>query len=103
MKLSSNPNKKSVLNKYSNLLVDLLKGTPCWDLSADDVKENFMQEARQRWFQKAADSFARLASTSYIGFRMNSKSNTITIPIEEKSPSGNSQVLEIKVALKVRE
>ncbi len=97
--------KISSVNNYSSAIYDIIRGIPVLKMSEEELAQSFMDHAKLRWYENALEQLGNLVERGDVVHNMNlsSKSNTILIDLPETTPSGNSQMLEIKVSIKVKE
>lgn len=93
----------SKVNKYSDALYSILNALP--DLNSTEDPDDFMKYSRIKRYNEAVDLFLDVVENG-VNHKLCTgigKSSTISLDVPEKSPSGNSQMLEIKVSIKVKE
>lgn len=96
---------KRIINEYTSHLYDLIRGSYAYGMDEEQLSEQFMNQARLRWFQNAVESFSEFKEDHLVKMELanTGKSATIRIDIPELTPSGNCQYLEIKTTLKIKD
>ena len=91
-------------HRYTSVLHDLLRGIPLQGIPEEELEESFMYQAKLRWYEAAISTFQELLQNEIdLKLQTGNRSNIIRIDLPEKSPSGNTQILEIRVGVKVKE
>jgi hypothetical protein len=93
----------SKVNKYSDALYSILNALP--DINSTEDPDDFMKCSRIKRYNEAVDLLLDVVGNG-VNHKLCTgigKSSTISLDIPDRSPSGNSQMLEIKVSIKVKE